>query len=48
MELVWVHVLGWLGCIGAGTVVGLVRWGRKRDAQLAALLAKAKPKAAGA
>ncbi len=48
MELWLVHTIGWIGCILAGTVVGLVRWGKKRDAQLAALLAKAKPKATGA
>jgi hypothetical protein len=48
LELWKLHVLGWLGTIGAGTVIGLARWGAKRDAELAAIEAKAKPKAAGA
>jgi hypothetical protein len=45
LELWKLHVLGWLGCMGAGTVIGLVRWGAKRDAELFALQAKAKAKA---
>jgi hypothetical protein len=48
MELWLFHVIGWLACIGLGTVIGLARWGAKRDAELAAIEAKAKPKAAGA
>ena len=46
LELWVVHVLGWLACIGLGTVIGLARWSAKRDAELAALEAKAKPKTA--
>jgi hypothetical protein len=46
LELWIPHVLGWLACIVAGTVVGLMRWSAKRDAELAALEAKAKAKSA--
>ena len=45
LELWKLHVLGWLGTMGAGTIIGLARWGAKRDVELAALQAKAKAKA---
>ena len=48
MELWRVHVFGWLACIVVGTVIGLMRWGAKKDAEAEAAAAKAKPKAAGA
>ncbi|HEU4950664.1 MAG TPA: cytochrome b N-terminal domain-containing protein [Holophagaceae bacterium] len=48
MELWWLHALAWLGIAGLGFLVGMYRWGAKRDALQDAEAAKAKPKAAPA
>ncbi|HET7775059.1 MAG TPA: cytochrome b N-terminal domain-containing protein [Azospira sp.] len=44
MELWIFHVVAWLGIIASGIWIGLGRWGRKREAETLAALAKAKPK----
>jgi hypothetical protein len=50
LELWTVHVIAWLLIIVSGIYVGLSRWGRRKDAEAAALEAKrlAKAKPAGA
>ncbi|MBS1783937.1 MAG: hypothetical protein JST24_00755, partial [Acidobacteria bacterium] len=48
MELWRFHMMAWLAIPAIGFVVGMKRWGAKRDAKQDAEAAKAKPKAAPA
>ncbi len=48
MELWRLHAIAWLAIPALGFVVGIKRWGAKRDAKQDAEAAKAKPKAAPA
>jgi hypothetical protein len=46
MELWLVHVIAWLGILASGIVVGLGRWGNRKEAEVEDALAKARLKAA--